>query len=129
MTLIKSISGLRGTIGGHVGEGLNPLDIVKFTSTGQDRPCRKQKQHLLAVIDRRIRYSAGIQTDDGHQKCRDHRIDPEHKHIIQGFIPFKRPFKLLSAAMIQLSEAERHSVGKRCDQLLEICNKQLKYRI
>ena len=32
MSLIKSISGIRGTIGGKVGEGLNPLDIVKFTS-------------------------------------------------------------------------------------------------
>ncbi len=32
MTLIKSISGIRGTIGGTVGEGLTPLDIVKFTS-------------------------------------------------------------------------------------------------
>lgn len=32
MTLIKSISGIRGTVGGHAGEGLNPLDIVKFTS-------------------------------------------------------------------------------------------------
>ena len=32
MTLIKSISGIRGTIGGHSGEGLNPLDNVKFTS-------------------------------------------------------------------------------------------------
>lgn len=32
MTLIKSISGIRGTIGGRAGEGLNPLDIVKFTS-------------------------------------------------------------------------------------------------
>ena len=32
MTLIKSISGIRGTIGGHAGEGLNPLDIVKFTA-------------------------------------------------------------------------------------------------
>lgn len=32
MSLIKSISGIRGTIGGAVGEGLNPLDIVKFTS-------------------------------------------------------------------------------------------------
>lgn len=32
MSLIKSISGIRGTIGGSVGEGLNPLDIVKFTS-------------------------------------------------------------------------------------------------
>ena len=32
MALIKSISGIRGTIGGKAGEGLNPLDIVKFTS-------------------------------------------------------------------------------------------------
>lgn len=32
MSLIKSISGIRGTIGGKPGEGLNPLDIVKFTS-------------------------------------------------------------------------------------------------
>lgn len=32
MTLVKSISGIRGTIGGKAGEGLNPLDIVKFTS-------------------------------------------------------------------------------------------------
>ncbi len=32
MTLIKSISGIRGTIGGNPGEGLSPLDIVKFTS-------------------------------------------------------------------------------------------------
>lgn len=31
MTLIKSISGIRGTIGGHPGEGLTPVDIVKFT--------------------------------------------------------------------------------------------------
>lgn len=32
MTLIKSISGIRGTIGGRVGDGLNPLDTVKFVS-------------------------------------------------------------------------------------------------
>lgn len=32
MTLIKSISGIRGTIGGTAGDTLNPLDIVKFTS-------------------------------------------------------------------------------------------------
>ncbi len=32
MTLIKSISGIRGTIGGSAGDTLNPLDIVKFTS-------------------------------------------------------------------------------------------------
>jgi len=32
MTLIKSISGIRGTIGGRAGDGLNPLDTVKFVS-------------------------------------------------------------------------------------------------
>lgn len=32
MSLIKSISGIRGTIGGHVGEGLSPVDVVKFTA-------------------------------------------------------------------------------------------------
>ncbi|MBQ5409762.1 MAG: phosphoglucosamine mutase [Muribaculaceae bacterium] len=32
MSLIKSISGIRGTIGGKAGDGLSPLDIVKFTS-------------------------------------------------------------------------------------------------
>lgn len=32
MTLIKSISGIRGTIGGRTGDTLNPLDIVKFAS-------------------------------------------------------------------------------------------------
>lgn len=32
MTLIKSISGIRGTIGGRPGEGLTPVDVVKFTA-------------------------------------------------------------------------------------------------
>lgn len=32
MSLVKSISGIRGTIGGAVGDGLSPLDIVKFTT-------------------------------------------------------------------------------------------------
>ncbi len=33
MTLIKSISGIRGTIGGKSGEGLSPVDVVKFTAS------------------------------------------------------------------------------------------------
>lgn len=46
MTLIKSISGIRGTIGGKSGEGLSPLDIVKFTSAyatfiGQNNAMKK----------------------------------------------------------------------------------------
>ncbi len=42
MTLIKSISGIRGTIGGAPGEGLSPIDIVKFTYAY----CEKMKQRL-----------------------------------------------------------------------------------
>ncbi|MCF0214462.1 MAG: phosphoglucosamine mutase, partial [Muribaculaceae bacterium] len=32
MALIKSISGIRGTIGGNPGEGLTPIDVVRFTA-------------------------------------------------------------------------------------------------
>ena len=32
MTLIKSISGIRGTIGGQPGDNLTPIDLAKFTS-------------------------------------------------------------------------------------------------
>ena len=42
MTLIKSISGIRGTIGGAPGEGLSPLDIVKFIYAY----CEKMKERL-----------------------------------------------------------------------------------
>lgn len=42
MTLIKSISGIRGTIGGAPGEGLSPLDIVRFTYAY----CEKMKERL-----------------------------------------------------------------------------------
>ena len=43
MTLIKSISGIRGTIGGAPGDTLNPLDIVKFT-TAYAQFIRRNKQ-------------------------------------------------------------------------------------
>ncbi len=57
MTLIKSISGIRGTIGGHAGEGLNPLDIVKFTSayaTLIRRTCKKKSNKIVVGRDARI---------------------------------------------------------------------------
>lgn len=51
MTLIKSISGIRGTIGGNAGEGLNPLDIVKFTSAYATliRRTTTKKSNLIVV--------------------------------------------------------------------------------
>ncbi|KAA6341201.1 Phosphomannomutase [termite gut metagenome] len=57
MTLIKSISGIRGTIGGRVGEGLNPLDIVKFTSayaTLIRKTCPSKSNKIVVGRDARI---------------------------------------------------------------------------
>lgn len=57
MTLIKSISGIRGTIGGQVGEGLNPLDIVKFTSayaTLIRKTCQPGNNKIVVGRDARI---------------------------------------------------------------------------
>jgi phosphomannomutase len=58
MTLIKSISGIRGTIGGRAGEGLSPLDIVKFTSAYAEfiKSNRAEKQ-IKIVVGRDARIS------------------------------------------------------------------------
>ena len=49
MTLIKSISGIRGTIGGPTGDTLNPLDIVKFTSAYATFIGRKSQTRKIVV--------------------------------------------------------------------------------
>ena len=57
MTLIKSISGIRGTIGGSTGEGLNPLDIVKFTSayaTLIRKTCTVKSNKIVVGRDARL---------------------------------------------------------------------------
>ena len=55
MTLIKSISGIRGTIGGAAGDGLTPLDIVKFTSAfGAWAIKRSGKKKIIVGRDARI---------------------------------------------------------------------------
>lgn len=50
MTLIKSISGIRGTIGGKPGDTLNPLDIVKFTSAYATFIRRKGKSKSNTIV-------------------------------------------------------------------------------
>ncbi len=50
MTLIKSISGIRGTIGGNVGEALTPLDIVKFTSAYATLIRRNSKTDKCKIV-------------------------------------------------------------------------------
>lgn len=57
MSLIKSISGIRGTIGGPAGEGLTPLDIVKFTSayaTLIRRTASKRSNTIVVGRDARV---------------------------------------------------------------------------
>lgn len=58
MTLIKSISGIRGTIGGKPGENLSPLDIVKFTAAFvYFHQQQKHKQRIKVVVGRDARLS------------------------------------------------------------------------
>lgn len=71
MTLIKSISGIRGTIGGKAGNTLNPLDIVKFTSAyatfirrnggnGKNADFNKNRPTIVVGRDARI---SGVMVD------------------------------------------------------------------
>ena len=50
MTLIKSISGIRGTIGGCTGDTLNPLDIVKFTSAYATFIKASSKSEAVSIV-------------------------------------------------------------------------------
>jgi phosphomannomutase len=58
MALIKSISGIRGTIGGSPGEGLTPLDVVKFTAAyavwAKERQPAGQKMKIVVGRDARL---------------------------------------------------------------------------
>ena len=61
MALIKSISGIRGTIGGKVDENLTPLDVVKFTSAfGTWLQNNKNKKDLTLVVGRDARISGAM---------------------------------------------------------------------
>ena len=58
MTLIKSISGIRGTIGGKVGDNLTPVDAVKFASAyGTWLKDYSKKEKLTVVVGRDARIS------------------------------------------------------------------------
>jgi phosphomannomutase len=59
MTLIKSISGIRGTIGGTIGDALTPIDIVKFTAAYARQLKMKfpGRKHYKVVVGRDARIS------------------------------------------------------------------------
>ena len=54
MTLIKSISGIRGTIGGLEDQGLTPLDIVKYTAAYADTVIKGDNKKIVVGRDARI---------------------------------------------------------------------------
>lgn len=61
MTLIKSISGIRGTIGNYPGDGLTPLDIVKFTSAyAMWLKKQEKKEKYKVIIGRDARISGNM---------------------------------------------------------------------
>ena len=61
MTLIKSISGIRGTIGGRPGEGLSPIDVVKFTAAFATFLQRQQPaKKMTMVVGRDARLSGAM---------------------------------------------------------------------
>ena len=57
MTLIKSISGIRGTIGGEVGNALTPLDIVRFTASYAAFIRKENRSSNTIIIGRDARIS------------------------------------------------------------------------
>jgi len=83
MTLIKSISGIRGTIGGAAGDNLTPLDLVKFTSAYAEwlkgeHPGRR----LKVVIDLHHPPMPGVRADDTEMW--------EHPDLEKNFTAFWR---------------------------------------
>ena len=57
MTLIKSISGIRGTIGGKAGDSLSPLDIIRFTASYATFIRKKKCTSNTIIIGRDARIS------------------------------------------------------------------------
>lgn len=57
MSLVKSISGIRGTIGGPVGDGLNPVDIVRFTAAYATQRRHNLPKNNTIVVGRDARIS------------------------------------------------------------------------
>ena len=61
MTLIKSISGIRGTIGGKTGDNLTPIDAVKFAAAyGTWLKQQRNKENYRVVVGRDARISGSM---------------------------------------------------------------------
>ena len=61
MTLIKSISGIRGTIGGALSENLTPIDVVKFTTAyARFIKAKNPNKRTTIVVGRDARISGSM---------------------------------------------------------------------
>jgi len=60
MTLIKSISGIRGTIGGKPGDSLSPVDVVKFTAAYGSFIAKRDPENKKIIIGRDARLSGAM---------------------------------------------------------------------
>jgi phosphoglucosamine mutase len=60
MSLIKSISGIRGTIGGKTGDGLSPIDVVKFTAAYATLIQSKNPVSQTIIVGRDARISGSM---------------------------------------------------------------------
>ena len=80
MTLIKSISGIRGTLGGYPGQGLTPPDIVKFVTAYCQlvRAAHPQGQ-LKIVIGRDARPSGPMVSSECLNLLMTHPINPSRE--------------------------------------------------
>ena len=86
MTLIKSISGIRGTIGGTQGDNLTPIDIVKFATAYVRFMSEKHNgKRLTIVVGRDARISGHNRGHaDGLRRRRDKRRIVHHPGYRDG---------------------------------------------
>ncbi|MBR3559724.1 MAG: phosphoglucosamine mutase [Bacteroidales bacterium] len=72
MTLIKSISGIRGTIGGNIGENLTPVDVVKFTTAFATFLQEKRERAASEALDESSQSdNSNLQDADSSRRAAD----------------------------------------------------------
>ena len=89
MALIKSISGIRGTIGGRPGESLSPVDIVKFAAAFGTWLHRRHNKTGLKYLGKTVRLYPSSNPKKKYEIC-----DPVHRRWVHfgqvGYEDFTR---------------------------------------
>ena len=82
MTLIKSISGIRGTIGGSPEDGLNPLAIVKFVAAYATFIRKNTKVETNKIVVGRDGYRSGHDPDN--------RVSRSYGRGLRRYYPYRQ---------------------------------------